>query len=129
HAQGIADEAHRDGIAEPDLRWIDLDLDAARLAGLRVELDIGEAAADDEQGIAAFERVLRRPRAQKAHAAGAIRALIGHTSLPENGLGDGRAEDFRHLLEFLPRAQRAPAGENDRLLAGVEQRRRALQRL
>ena len=57
-ADRVADEADFGRVAQPDARRVDVDLHAARLADLRVELDIGKRAADDQQSVAAFQRVL-----------------------------------------------------------------------
>ena len=54
----VADQADVDRIAKADPFGIEFDLDGFGLSGLRIEFDIGEARADDQQGVAAFQRFL-----------------------------------------------------------------------
>ena len=85
----IADEPDFRRIAQADAIRVEIDLHAARLTRLGVELDIGEAAADDEQRIAGLERVLRGPGAEQTDAAGRVGAVVGHAALPRSGLTIG----------------------------------------
>ena len=48
----------------------------------------------------------------------------GTTALPSSGLMIGAASDVGHLLQFVAGAQGPLSGQNDDLLAGVEQLRR-----
>jgi len=121
HPDRIADEADLDRIAQSDPRRVEVYLHGARLTGLRVELDVGEAAADDQQGVAAFQRLLRRARAQQADATGAIGAVVGHAGLAQDRLGDRRAEDLGRFFQLLAGAEGAAPGQNDRPPAAVQQ--------
>src|SRR5204863_1688437 len=120
-AQRVADKPDFDRVPEADAQRIDFDLHAARLARFRIELDVRKAAADDQQGVAAFERVLRRPRAEEADTARRVGAVVRHAGLAEDRLDDRRAEDLGDLFQLLAGADRAASGDDDRLLALVQQ--------
>src|SRR5205085_5151515 len=129
YAARVADEAHLYRIAQPDAQRIDVDLHRARLARLRIVLDIGEAAADDQKRVAGFERLLRRPGAEQAAAAGRVGAVVGHAGFAEQRLDDRRAEQLDHFLQLGAGADRAAAGEDYRLLAHIQQIGGAAQRV
>ena len=99
-------------------------MDTARLARLWVELDIRKTAADDQQCLATFERVLRRPGAEQADTARRIRARIRHAGFAEHRLDDRGAENLGDFLQFLAGADGTAAGYDDRLFALIEQLRR-----
>ena len=54
---GIAHQAHLGWVAQTNPFGINVDLDGTRLVGLGVELNVGEGGADEEERIAAFQRL------------------------------------------------------------------------
>jgi hypothetical protein len=54
----VADQTHFDRIAQADARGVEVDLNAAGLAGTGQELDIGERRPDHQQRVAVFDRLL-----------------------------------------------------------------------
>ncbi len=89
-------------------------------AGLGEEFDVGEGGADDEEGVAVFERVLRGLGAEEADAAGGVRAVVGDSGFAEEGFDDGCAEKFGNLLQLVGGAESALAGEDGDAFAAVE---------
>ena len=59
HIAAASGQAHFDGMAQADPDGINVNLDGPRLPGLRIELNVREAAAGNDQGVALFERLLR----------------------------------------------------------------------
>jgi hypothetical protein len=86
----LADQADFGRIAQANARRVDVDLDAFGLIGLGIKILIGKTAADDDQRIASFHRVLRRSRAEQADPAGRIEMVIGHDTLPEERFDNRR---------------------------------------
>ncbi len=64
----ITDDRAIHRVAQADAGGVDVDLDAAHLAGLRIVLDVREGRADDQQRVARREHLLRRPRAEISDA-------------------------------------------------------------
>jgi hypothetical protein len=116
-APRVANEGRLDRIAQAEALGIEVDLNGARLAGLGIEFDVGEAAADDEQRIAAFERLLRRPRAEQADAPGGIGAVVRQGALAEQRFRDRRAQAFRDGGELVAGPDGAAPGKDADLLA------------
>ena len=98
----VADEPDIDRIAQADPLGIELDLHRLRLARLRVIFDVGEGRADDQQGVAAFQRFLRRLGAEQPDAAGRVGALVGHGFLAEQRLADGCLQPLGDGEQLLP---------------------------
>jgi len=111
---------HLDRIAQSDAQRIEIDLHPARLPRLGQELDIGEGAAHDQQGVAILQGLLRRFGAQEADAAGGVGAVVRHRGLAQQGLDDRRAQQLRDLLELVGGVQGAAAGQDGDLLPLVE---------
>ena len=122
HAGRVADERGVDRAAQADALGVELDLDELGLAGLRVELDVGEARADDQQRVAALQRVLRRRGAEKAGAAGRVRVVVGQHALAEQRLRHRRAEPLGDRLDLGAGVERAAPGHDHDLLALVQDR-------
>ena len=112
-AAAVADQADLDRIAQADAHRVEVDLHAARLAGLRVELDVGEracrpSAACRSSSIASCDGL----RAEQADAAGGVRAVVGHRGLAEQRLDDRarrasrRAAPARRPRRSAPRPAR-----------------------
>ncbi len=108
----VAHQADLHRVAKADAHGVELDLDRPRLSRLRQELDVRERRADHQEGIAPLHRLLRRPRAEQADAAGRVRAVVGHRGLAEQGLHDRRGEAVGDRLELVPRVERAPPGQD-----------------
>jgi len=123
----IAHEPDLDRIAQADPPRVQFDLDAARLPGLRQELDVREGGSDDQQRVALLQRLLRRARAEQADGARRERAVVGHRALAEQRLRDRRGEAVGRLLEEIAGADRAAPGEDRHLAPGVEHVRRPAQ--
>jgi hypothetical protein len=87
----VADEPDFHGKPEPDTHGIDVELHSVRAARLGIELDVREGCPDEEQGVAAFHRVVRGLRAQKADPTRCVGAVVGHASFAEQRLDDGAA--------------------------------------
>ena len=106
--RAVADEPDLDRISEPDARGIDVDLDTARLAGLRVVLDVGKGGPDEEERVTVLERVLRRLGAEEPDAAGRVRAVVGYRGLPEQRLDNRRGQGLGQPLQLRSPAPSAP---------------------
>ena len=65
-------------------------------------------------------RLLRRAGAEQADAAGGVGAVVRHGRLAEQRLDDRRAEHLGELLQLVGGAERAAAGQDGDLLAGVQ---------
>ena len=128
HRAAIADQPHIDVVAQSDARRVDVDLNSLRLPGLRIEIQIGKAAARDEERIAVRERLLRRCGAEQPDAAGRVLAVVGDDGLAEERLDDRRAELLRELENLGARIEASAACEYRDLRAFVDQRRGALER-
>jgi len=59
-APAVADQPDFHRITKADAHGVELDLHGARLAGLRVVLDVGEGGADHQERVARFHGFLRR---------------------------------------------------------------------
>ena len=70
--------------------------------------------------VARFHGFLGGRGAQQADAAGGVRAIVGNAGFAEQRFDDRRRQRFGELLQFGGRRQSAAAGENDDLLARVE---------
>src|SRR5581483_1220454 len=119
-AAAVADEANVGGVAQADARGVAVDLDAVGLTGLGEELDVGEAAAGDEQCVAALHGVLRRGRAQQADTAGGVRAVVGNDGLAQERLDDRPGHLLGQGENLVAGAQAAAGGQDGHLLALVE---------
>ncbi len=108
----IADEAPVDRIAQPDALAVAVDLHAARLPGLRVVFDVREGRSNDQERVAPFHHLLRRPGAEEADAAGGERMPVRQHRLAEQRLRHGRAEQVGGALELRPSAEGAAPGED-----------------
>jgi hypothetical protein len=123
----IADQAGLDGKAQADAARIEVDLHAARLAGLGHELDIGERTAGDQHGVAFLECSLRGLGAEQSDTAGGVGTVIGNRGFAEQGFDDGRAELLCHCLELLARAQSALTRQNRDFASRMKDLRRLAQ--
>ena len=92
----------------------------ARLARFRIKFDVGKIASDDQESVAAFQRILRWPCPEKAYAAGAIGTVIGHGALAQKGFDHGRAEPLGHGGKLIPGAKRSLSRQDDCLPARVQ---------
>jgi hypothetical protein len=123
----VAHQSDIDREAEADPGGVVVDLHSHCLVGLRVVLDVGEAAADDQQRVALLERVLRGARAEEAHAARRPRAIVGQHVLAQERLGDDRAQPLGRRFEGVRRTPRPIPGQDDDPLPAFEDARGALQ--
>src|SRR5581483_2759669 len=116
----IADERDIGRVTQADANRVPVDLHALGLAGLRIELDIGQAATDDEQRVAFFHGVLGRGRSEQAQAAGRVRTVVGDGRFSEERLDDGSAQQLGNTLELRASLQGAAARQDGNLLAFVQ---------
>src|SRR5919201_121033 len=65
HGVAVANETDLHWVSQPNALRVDIDLYPAGLARLRHELDIGERRSHHQQGVAVFDRFLRRPGAEQ----------------------------------------------------------------
>ena len=77
-------------------------------AGFRQKFDIGERRADHQQGVAFFDRFLRRLGAEQADAAGRIGLSSGTAALPSSALMIGAPSLSATCFEFVGRRPSAP---------------------
>ena len=94
HIAAASGQAHFDGMAQADPDGINVNLDGPRLPGLRIELNVREAAAGNDQGVALFERLLRGRRAEQSNAARGVRIVVGHHCFSEQWLDDHPSDLF-----------------------------------
>src|SRR5438552_11844333 len=119
-ALAVAHQSNFNGITQADALGVKLDLHAASLLGLGHEFDVGERSSDHEQGIAIFDGILRRARAQQADAAGGVGAIVGDTGFAQQRLDDGRGQQIGGALEFVSGMQSTGAGKDGDFLACVQ---------
>ena len=129
-ALAVADEADFDRVAKPDPLRVEFDLDAACLPGLRIIFDVGEArcrrsAACRSSSSASCDGLVPSIPTPPV----VIRAVVRHRLLAEQRLADRRPRRSASCEQLVARADRAAAGEDERLLALVEDVGGALQHL
>ena len=123
-ALAVAGQADVDRVAQADARRVEVDLDGLGLAGLGIELHVGEAAAGDEQRVALLHRLLGRSVPSRPMPPVVYGQSSGTTALPSSGLTIGPPTFSASCTSSSRGTQGAPAGEDDDLLAGVDARRR-----
>ena len=119
-AGAISNEADVSRISEPDSLRVDVDLHTFDAARLWIELDVGEAASDNQQRVAFLQRFLRGFCAEQANAADRERAVIGKRALSKKRLHNGRAKPLRHSLKLIARMDGPAPRENANLIALVQ---------
>ncbi len=124
---GVAYKAHIGGVAEADALRVGVDLDALGVARFGEKFDIRVGAADDDEGVALFHHVLRGFGSEEADAACGVGRVVGDGGLAEDGLDDGRAEEFGEFEEFVGGVQGSLAGEDDDAFAVVDEIGRELE--
>src|SRR5579871_261380 len=123
----VTDQSDFDGITESDTDRVDVYLYGARAARLRQKLHVRKRAADHQQRVALFHRVLRRTGADQPDAPGRIWTVIGDARLAEQRLDDGRGEQLSGPLELGGRSESAGARQNGNFAPAVENFRCASQ--
>src|SRR6185437_15108095 len=73
-------------VSQSDPSGIGVDLDGASLSGLRQKFNVWKRSPNQNQGIALFDRFLRRSGPQKANPARGVNAIIRNSRLPEKRL-------------------------------------------
>src|SRR5690349_6212050 len=111
---------------EADARRRNVDLDGLRLAGLWIELHVGEAGTGDDQRVAFLHRVLRRRGPEQADSAGRVRVVVGDDRLPKQGLDDRSLDRLCQPQYFLAGSETAATREDDDLRPGIDQVGRGL---
>jgi len=119
-----AHQSDLDRVTQADPRRVEVDLNGTGLSRPGVELDVRERAADDQERVAIFERILRWSRAEEADTTRGVRAIVGHDRLTEERLDDGRPKKLGDLLQVVARTQSALAGEDGDLPSVVQDIRR-----
>ncbi len=108
----VADQGRVYGMAEPDTGGVQIDLNAPGLAGFGQELHVGEAGADDDEGVAVFHGIDGGRGAEEPETAGSVGAAVGERGLAEERFDDGATYGFSELGELfgLLRARRVRRG-------------------
>src|SRR5437764_12761178 len=107
----VADESDLHGITKSNARGVAVDLDAAGLTWFREEFDVRERRAHHQEGVALFDGLLRRLRAEQSDATCGVWAIIRHRCLAEKWLDDRRCQQLSCLQELIGRVQGALTGQ------------------
>ena len=108
----LPDQSDLGGIAESDARRIHIDLDGSGLARFRVELNVREAAAGDNERVAFLHDFLGRRRPEQADPPGRIGAVVRDDGLAEQRFGDWCAKLLGQEQEFMAGRQASAPGED-----------------
>src|SRR4029078_9297051 len=119
-SSAVADQPDFDGVAQTDAFWVDLDLHRTGVTRLWVKLDVGKTAADDQQGVATLQRLLRRFGSEQADPAGAERTVVRNGAFAEQRLDHRRPEAVGNRQYVFARVERATAGQYRGLFSGIE---------
>ena len=122
-APGIADEADLDRIAQADARGVEVDLDAARLAGLRVELDVRERRARPAAACRTPRATSCDGRGRRADPTGPVVYGLssGTTALPRSAFTMGAPSRSAARCSRSSDAERSRPARMATLLAVVQQ--------